>query len=176
MAPVYNVPLGTLAPAQAAELSVLVDVEARWENLRKAGPPPGAGLQDLHARQKAYDAFHARMVAYNRQYTPPHASELLLNTPSRLALWCRRMHALFAQVEPAPEGRCPVHLVEKAYRWADHVGTHRGQPLVARPPAPPGTIREAIEALEAVARWCDGLTPIAAAPEPGPAVEWPPAE
>ena len=31
--------VSTLDPAQAAELSLLVDLEAHWENLRKASPP-----------------------------------------------------------------------------------------------------------------------------------------
>jgi hypothetical protein len=175
MSAVYNVPLGPVTPTQAADLAVLVDAEARWENLRKAAPP-GPGLHDLHARQKAYDAFHAKLVAYNRRYTPPHAPELLLNTPKRLALWCRRMRDLFAQVGPAPGGPCPVHLVEKAYRWADQVATHRGQAPAVRPPAPPASVREAIDALEAVARWCDALMPAAAAPEAVPAVEVPDGE
>ncbi len=172
MSAVYNVPLGSLTCAQASDLAVLVDVEARWENLRKAAPPV-SGLHDLHARQRAYDAFHAKLVAYNRRYTPPHASELLLNTPTRLALWCRRMRDLFAQVESAAATPCPVHLVEKAYRWADQVGTNRGQPPAARPPAPPASVREAVEALEAVARWCDDLTPTTAPAEAVPAVEVP---
>jgi len=161
MSTTYNVSLGALAPAQAADLAELVEVEARWENLRKAAPL-GAGSHDLHARQRAYDAFHAKMVTYNRHYAPPHASELLLNTPTRLALWCRRMRDLFDQVGPAVEGPCPTHLVEKAYRWADQVGTKRNKPLAARPLVPPASIREAIEALEAVAHWCDDLVPAAA--------------
>jgi hypothetical protein len=175
MSAMYNAPLGTLSPGQAAELSVLVDAEARWENLRKAAPP-GPGLHDLHARQKAYDAFHAKMVAYNQRYTPPHASELLLNTPTRLALWCRRMRDLFTQVESATESPCPVHLVEKAYRWADQVATNRGKAPAVRPPAPPASVREAVAALEAVARWCDGLPPAGAPPEAVPAVEVPDGE
>ena len=77
---------GFLDLAQAAELSLLVDLEARWENLRKL--KLGHSLQDLKARQKAYDTFHAKLVAYNRRYTPMHVAELLLNTPLRLALWC----------------------------------------------------------------------------------------
>lgn len=34
--------------------------------------------------------------------------ELLLNTPSRLAIWCRTMRDLFLQVEDDPQVRCPV--------------------------------------------------------------------
>ena len=59
------VPAGSLDLAQAAELSLLVDLEARWENLRKLNL--GHSLQALLERQKAYDAFHAKLVAYNRR-------------------------------------------------------------------------------------------------------------
>ena len=85
---------GTLDPAQATELSLLVDLEARWENLRKTPSPDPevvAATQDLKAKQKAYEAFRAKLVAYNKQYSPAHVPELLLNTPARLGIWCRKM-------------------------------------------------------------------------------------
>ena len=65
---------GSLDLAQAAELSLLVDLEARWENLRKVNL--GHSLQDLKARQKAYDAFHAKVIVYNRRFTPTHVDAL----------------------------------------------------------------------------------------------------
>ena len=74
---------GSLGPAQAAELSLLVDLEARWENLRQTSP---GDLQDLHGRQKAYDAFHTKLVAYNKQYRPAHVPELLLWSAPRNAV------------------------------------------------------------------------------------------
>jgi len=46
-----------------------------------------------------------------------------LNTPVRLALWSRKMRDLYRQVEHIPQGHCPVHLLEKAYRCADHLAT-----------------------------------------------------
>ena len=61
---------GSLGPAQAAELSLLVDLEARWENLRQTSP---GDLEDLHGRQKAYDTFHTKLVAYNKQCRPAYA-------------------------------------------------------------------------------------------------------
>src|SRR5579875_1490727 len=100
-------PAGSLDVAQAAELSLLVEFEARWEKLRKLNL--GHSLQDLKARQKAYDAFQTKLVAYNRRYTPMHVTELLLNTSLRLALWCRKMRDLYLQVERIPQGHCPVH-------------------------------------------------------------------
>jgi hypothetical protein len=74
---------GSLGPAQAAELSLLVDLEARWENLRQTSP---GDLEDLHGRQKAYDTFHTKLVAYNKQYRPAHVPELLLWSAPRNAV------------------------------------------------------------------------------------------
>jgi hypothetical protein len=52
----------------------LVDLEARWENLRKLNL--GHSPQNLKARQKAYDAFHAKLMAQNRRFTPTHVDAL----------------------------------------------------------------------------------------------------
>jgi hypothetical protein len=175
---------GNLDPVQATELSMLVDLEARWENLRNSPArnlEVEAGTHDLHGRQKAYDDFRARLVAYNNRYKPAHVPELLLNTPSRLGKWCRTMRDLFLQVENDGHARCPVHLLEKAYRWADRVGARlKTNPVT--PPSAPATIQAAIRGLETLGLWCDELTRIAAPagqpaqgraadlPEQGPAV------
>src|SRR5262249_17574001 len=148
-------PAGALDPAQATALARLVDLEARWENLRKA-PGVGATTQDLHTKQKAYEAFHAQLVAYNKQYTPAHVAELLLNTPSRLGKWCRAMRDLYLRVEHDPRGHCPVHLLEKAYGWADRIGVRMNRGRAGRS-TPPGTMQAAIRDLEALGRWCDDL-------------------
>jgi hypothetical protein len=142
-------------------LALLVDLEACWENLRTAplgsSDAPRPTQQGLHGKQKAYDAFRAKLAGYNRRYRPAHVPELLLNTPARLGKWCRAMRALYLWVEHDPRGRCPVHLLEKAYRWADRVAARTGQGRLSRS-APPGTIGEAIRVLEALERWCDTLT------------------
>ena len=148
-----------LDPKQAAELALLVDLEARWENLRKTPFRPseeGNTTQDLHRKQKAYDTFHAQLVAYNKRYTPGHIPELLLNTPSRLGTWCRTMRDLYLIVENDPQGHCPAHLLEKAYRWADHVGIRMNKDRLSRS-VPPSTIQAAIRDLEALGQWCDDL-------------------
>ena len=150
---------GNLDSTQAAELGLLVDLEAHWENLRKHASQDGekaSGLQELQGRQKAYDAFQGKLVAYNKRYTPAHVPELLLNNASRLRAWCWRMRDLYLRVEHDPRGRCPVHLLEKAYRWADQVGVRMNKGLVRRS-ARPGTIRAAIAELEALVQWCDDL-------------------
>jgi hypothetical protein len=151
---------GSLDLAQAAELSLLVDLEARWENLRKLNL--GHSLQALKSRQKAYDAFRSKLVVYNRRYTPTHVTELLLNTPLRLSLWCRRMRDLYRQVEHFPQGHCPVHLLEKAYRCADHLATRLHTGPASRPAALPGTSHDTAGALEALAQWCDALAGVSA--------------
>src|SRR5262245_31068424 len=166
MLQITTAPAGDLDLEQAAELSLLVDLEACWENLRKPAPgyPDAAtATKDLSARQKAYEAFRIKLVAYNKKYTPAHVPELLLNTPARLGLWCRRMRDLYLQVEHAPPGHCPVDLLEKAYRCADRVAGRMGKGRVRRP-TPPETIRAAIEELEALGRWCDALAGVAATP------------
>ena len=153
----------TLDPAQATELARLVDLEARWENLRKTpfhASETGDTTQDLNRKQKAYDAFRAQLVAYNKLYTPAHVPELLLNTPSRLGIWCRRMRDLYLIVENDPQSHCPVSLLEKAYRWADHVGIRMNKDRLSRS-TPPSTIRAAIQDLEALGQWCDDLCRVA---------------
>jgi hypothetical protein len=147
-----------LEPAQAAELALLVDVEARWENLRKSSPSLERRLatQNLQRKQKAYETFFARLAAYNKRYVPAHVPEMLLNTPTRLGKWCRGMRRLYTHIEHDPHVPCPVHLLEKAYRWADCVAARKSKDHVGRS-TPPGTIREAIRDLEMLARWCDDL-------------------
>jgi hypothetical protein len=160
-----KVPAGQLDPAQAAELSRLVDLEACWENLRK-GPRPGPAAvsltRDLTARQKAYDAFHDKLVAYNKRFTPAHVPELLLNTPPRLAAWCRTMRDLYHQVEQGPQGHCPVSLLEKAHGWADRMAARLNKDR-AGPSTAPHTLGAAIRDLEALAQWCDGLLAVTSA-------------
>ena len=145
--------------AQAAELSRLVDLEARWENLRKPPSRPldlGPSMQELQGIQKAYEAFRAKLVAYNKQYKPAHVPELLLNTPRRLGKWCRAMRDLYLQVQHDPRSRCPFHLLEKAYRWANRVAVRKKEGPISRS-TPPDTVEDAIRNLEALNRWCDDL-------------------
>src|ERR1051325_6408399 len=100
-----------LTREQARELCVLVEAEARWENMRHApsaqevGP---AAEKSLRTVQNAYEAFRSKLVAYNTRHTPAHVPELLLNTPVRLALWCRTMRQLYLEVESDPQQfECP---------------------------------------------------------------------
>jgi hypothetical protein len=143
--------------AWAMELSSLVDLEARWENLRNApfqDLAGGHGTDDLLAKQKAYEAFHAKLAAYNDRYEPSHTTESLLNTPARLGKWCDKMRSIYLQVESNPHAVYPVHLMEKTYRWADRIAVRLNKPSVSRSTVG-RTIRCAIGELEAVGKWCD---------------------
>jgi hypothetical protein len=148
-----------LRPAQATALAVLVDLEACWENLRKVpvvNENPQASSRDLAGRQRAYDAFRTHLLAYNATYTPAHVPDLLLNSPARLGSWCGTMRNLFRQIEANPGAPCPHHLLAKAYRRADHLGSRLNRTPVARA-APPATVRDAVRELEALTQWCLGL-------------------
>jgi hypothetical protein len=116
----------------------------------------GPVRQTLLEVQKAYDAFRNKLTAYNKRHKPAHLPDLLLNTPSRLALWCRAMRQLYLQVEHDPQVQCPLQLLEKAYRCADRISVRLNKDPVSRP-EPPGTIRGAIEHLGALVQWCDNL-------------------
>jgi hypothetical protein len=163
MLQICEAPVGCLDATQAKELWQLVDLEACWENLRKPSSgqlAAGITLKDLSAKQKAYDAFRIRLVAYNKRHTPAHVPELLLNTPSRLGTWCRTMRNLCLQMEHDPQGHCPVHVLKKAYRWADQIGVRMNKSLVSRT-APSATIGEAIRELEGLVQWCDDMNGVA---------------
>ena len=109
--------------SQATELSLLVELEARWENLRGHRSVNGGKEETTHLqqKQKAYEAFHDKLAAYNKTFKPEHVPERLLNTPVRLGEWCRKMRDLLARSAQSPKTPYPVHLFEKAYRSADRI-------------------------------------------------------
>jgi hypothetical protein len=175
MSAIQKTALKSLDAAQAIELSLLVELEARWENLRKTPSrtqETAFATQNLAGAQKAYDAFRSKLAVYNKQYTPAHVPELLLNTPSRLSVWCRAMRQLYLHVEHEPRAPCPRELLEKAYRWADRISDRLNQDRVSRP-GPPPTIRTAIEILGVLVQWCEDLAG-GAAPPASPELAGPP--
>jgi hypothetical protein len=148
---------------QAAELALLVELEACWENLRATGsraPDPQPAIRHLHGKQKAYEVFRSKLAAYNKRFAPAHIPELLLNTPARLAVWCRAMRDLYARVEHDPRSHCPVHLLEKAHRRADRVASRASEGTTAGS-CPPDSIRAAIEELDSLSQWCDAHAKLA---------------
>ena len=160
MPEVRNVAEEEIGAAQAAELSVLLNLEARWENLRadRSGTPRVTSVTpDLQAMQRAYAAFRAQLKAYQTRFSPTHATELLLNTPARLGSWCRQVRDLHLRAGQGSQTHSPVHLLEKAYRWADRLAGKRGKDRVSRA-TPPGPAEAVFRDLEALAAWCDALT------------------
>ena len=150
-----------LSAAQARELSLLVELEAGWENLRvypAIAQEQSANVKELHQKQKAYEAFHAKLVAYNKAFRPAHVPELLLNTADRLGAWCRRMADLHRAVEHDFPAYYPAHLVEKAYRWADRVSDKKKIEHITRT-TPTRDITSAVRELESLALWCESLAP-----------------
>src|SRR5207248_1845551 len=111
---------GNLDPAQAEALALVVELEAQWENMPKGASRDDASatVQNLHAKQKAYNSYHAKLVAYNRRYRPAHEGERLVNTPIRFGIWCRKLLDLYLRLEHNAQAKCPVHLLEKTYRCA----------------------------------------------------------
>ena len=159
MRAMLNASVQNPAPTRATELALLVDLEARWENLRIFQPitPRMAGtVQELHERQNAYETFRTKLAAFNEKYVPGHVPELLLNNPLRLGKWCREMRNLYFQVEHDPSIPCPVHLLRKAYRCADAIAGKIDKDLFGRS-KPPDNTQAVIRELEALAHWCDTL-------------------
>jgi hypothetical protein len=146
-----------LDPAQAEALACLVELEARWENTPQAGPRGAAGdsVETLQAKQRAFDSYHAKLVAYNKRYKPAHEGERPATTPPRLSAWCRKMRDLYLRVEHKAD--CPAQLMEKTFRTADRLAARLNREPVSRT-TPLVDVRGAISDWGAVADWCDGLT------------------
>jgi hypothetical protein len=152
-----------LAPGQARALAHLVELEARWENLRIDQQLPagkGSTLKELHQRQKAYEAFFAAMSAYNKAHRPLHLPEQLLNSASRLGAWCGSMRDLYLQIQDNGPALCPQHVLEKAYRCADRAADRMTKDRIGRPGSS-GTLPAVIRELDDLARWCEGMAALA---------------
>jgi hypothetical protein len=160
MPAMLKAPVQNPAPARETERALLVDLEARWENLRICQPITPRmtyTVKDLHEKQNAYETFRTKLAAFNEKYVPGHVPELLLNNPLRLGKWCREMRNLYLQVERDPSIPCPVHLLEKAYRCADGIAGKMGKDVFGRS-MPPDNTKAVIGELEALAQWCDTLS------------------
>jgi hypothetical protein len=147
-----------LDPAQAAELVWVIDLQARWENVR-AGPAQADGgysTPDLHGRQRTYEAFRSRLAAYTARYKAAEVPETTLNSPDRVAVWCRAVRAVFRRAGHEAGTECPTHAVEKAYRLADRIAARLKVEPVGRG-SPPDSIGTAVGALDAVILWCGVL-------------------
>jgi hypothetical protein len=147
---------------QAVELARVIDLQAQWENLRDA--PNRArttfSTPDLQGRQKAYESFRTRMVAYSTRFKTAEVPELTLNAPDRVGAWCRTVRAVFARAIPTAASECPTQTVAKAYRLADRIAARLNTGPVEQG-LPPSDVADAIHDLGTVIQWCEGLSSVA---------------
>lgn len=148
-----------LTPDRAAELARVLDLQAKWENLRADGNDSTARLQAL---QRAFEEYRVRLTAYSARDRSEPIPELSPTGPGRLGTWCRTVRAVLRRAAGA-DG--PLHIVAKAHRLADRIAA-RGSAAVAGRETP-ADLAGAIRQLDLVIAWCDEL---AAAPRP-PAAE-----
>jgi hypothetical protein len=146
----------TLAPAQAAELARVIDLQARWECMLAdaAGARIDYSTPDLQARQKAYEAFRVKRAEYAAQYRTGRVPETTLNTPERIGAWCRTVRAVLRRAGAG--AGCPAAAVEKAYRVAGRAAARGEVEPVGREP-PPADAAGALRQLDAIIAWCDEL-------------------
>ena len=164
---------GRMNPAQAAELVRVLDLQARWENLR-TDHGRGAAADThvaLRERQQAFDAYRAGQLAYIGRYKTDPLPDVPRHAPDRVAAWCRIVSAVLRRAEPEAGVGYPAHVVARAFGLAGRIAERMNTD-------PPGwatsadTVTAAVDMLDAVARWCDGLS---AAPPPAVGAE-PPAD
>lgn len=141
-----------ITPEQATALVRLLDLQARWENHRDDPDKSAASTADLHARQKAFDAFWSARREHAAKHRTAPLPEPTQNVPDRLAIWCRTLRAVFQRAERG----CPAQVMIKVYRLADRVAARAGKEVVGRGPA--GDLATAAQELDAVIAWCGGLT------------------
>jgi hypothetical protein len=142
--------------SRTVDMAMLVDLEARWENLRLGPANQESTHHDLTRKQRAFDAFRLKLVDYNKKYPPGYVSAFHRNTPARLAAWLGKMRDLYRQAEPFAEVSSPVNLLEKAYRSADSIADKTGKVRFPRAAAV-DTVKAAREELEALTRWCESV-------------------
>jgi len=143
-----------LDPAQAADLARILELQAQWENHRDDPARRGCTTSDLQDRQKAYGTYRSRVADYAARYRAVEIPEQPLNTPERLAAWCRLVRAVFRRAEGAADK--PDQVVAKLHRLTDRIATRLKADAVERGPHPEN-VAAAVGEFDAVVRWCDGL-------------------
>jgi hypothetical protein len=136
---------------QATEMARILDLQAQWENHRDDPTKNVMSLHDLRIRQKAFEAFQVSLRNYGEKYWNAQLPEMTQNTPERLAIWCRVLHAVFLRAE----GVNPRHTLAKVYRLADRIALRLATEPVGR-----GSSNDsagAAQELGAVIAWCDAL-------------------
>jgi hypothetical protein len=113
----------------------------------------GQETSDLHARQKANDAYQAALRDYSAKYRNASIPEPTHGIPDRLAAWCRTLRVVFRKAESGS----PVEVMGKVYRLADRIAARMSKEPVARTPA--SDLAGAVRELEVVIAWCESLVP-----------------
>jgi hypothetical protein len=139
-----------LSPGQATALVRVIDLQAKWDGLLVE---KGQKTGDLHARQKAHDAYQAALREYAARYPNAGVPEPTQAVPDRLCVWCRVLRIVFHKAE----GGSPTEVTGKVYRLADRIAERMNKEPVARTPVTDlaGAGRE----LDLVIAWCEALTP-----------------
>lgn len=140
-----------LTSEQATALVRLLDLQARWENHRDDPDKSASTTTDLHARQRAFDAFWSARREHAAKHRTVPLPEPTQNVPDRLAVWCRTLRAVFQR---AANGS-PAQVMVKVYRLADRVAVRAGKEVLGRAAA--GDLATAVRELDAVIAWCGGL-------------------
>jgi hypothetical protein len=140
-----------LDPVRAADLTRVLDLQSRWENMRAEGVDSTPQLQSL---QKAFEAYRMRLVEYTARHRSDQVPDLSPSGPSRLGAWCRAVRAVCRRAAEGCEH--PAHVVSKAQRLADRIAARVSAARVDRQP-PPSDMAGVIRELDALILWCDRL-------------------
>lgn len=138
------------SPEQATALVRLLDLQAKWDGLLVQRGQKTA-LSELHARQKANDAYQSALREYTAKYRFTDIPEPTQAMPRRMAIWCRVLRIVFSKAH----GAVPTEVMAKVYRLADRLAERLGKDPVARQAVEDmsGAVRE----LDVVISWCDEL-------------------
>jgi hypothetical protein len=139
-----------LSSEQATALVRVLDFQARWAGLLAE---KGQKTSDLHARQKANDAYQAALRDYSTKYRNASIPEPTPAVPERLAVWCRVLRVVFGKAENGNS----ADVMGKVYRLADRIAERMSQEPVGRTPS--NDLVGAVRELDTVIAWCDALTP-----------------
>jgi hypothetical protein len=139
-----------LSPEQATALVRVIDLQAKWDGLLV---DKGEKTSDLHARQKANDAYQAALREYSKKYRNASIPEPTHGVPDRLAVWCRTLRVVFGRAENGS----PTEVLGKVYRLADRIAARISKEPVERAPA--SDLSGALRELDAVITWCEALVP-----------------
>jgi hypothetical protein len=135
-----------LTAARAAELTKVLDLQSRWENLRAEGTRSTA---HLHSLQGAFEAYRVCLAAYSSRDRSEPIPDLSPSGPARLGAWCRTVRAVLLRAGCTER---PNHIAAKARRVAGQIAA------ALKVEAPTGEVTAdaggVIRELDAVIAWC----------------------